>query len=309
MAISIGPAPRTRIAANGSAVRVMSEPKIEIVPASPEPDEVAVAPDRGLGTGVAGHRVIVARRPVLCAAAPSRPNGPWGRSEPDALHFGRLGAPEPARHPERPYRAAPPSRTEPPDRMFDTLSERLRKTLGDLTGRGRISEADVDAAMREIRLSLLEADVNFKVVKDFIARVRERAVGADILYEPDRRPAGRRRSSTRSSSRSCRAVTGRSTSRATRRSCSWPGSRARARRRPPRSSPATSSSSAGARCSSRPTRTDRTRSTSSRPSARASASRSIAHPPAPRWSTSPAAASRRPAARSATPSSSTPPAG
>ena len=66
--------------------------------------------------------------------------------------------------------------------MFDTLSERLRKTLGDLTGRGRISEADVDAAMREIRLSLLEADVNFKVVKDFIARVRERAVGADILH-------------------------------------------------------------------------------------------------------------------------------
>jgi signal recognition particle subunit SRP54 len=65
--------------------------------------------------------------------------------------------------------------------MFDTLSERLRKTLGDLTGRGRISEADVDAAMREIRLSLLEADVNFKVVKDFIGRVRERAVGADIL--------------------------------------------------------------------------------------------------------------------------------
>ncbi len=65
--------------------------------------------------------------------------------------------------------------------MFDTLSERLRKTLADLTGRGRVSEADVDAAMREIRLSLLEADVNFKVVKDFIARVREKAVGAEIL--------------------------------------------------------------------------------------------------------------------------------
>jgi signal recognition particle subunit SRP54 len=65
--------------------------------------------------------------------------------------------------------------------MFDTLSDRLRKTLADLTGRGRVSEADVDAAMREIRLSLLEADVNFKVVRDFIARVRERAVGAEIL--------------------------------------------------------------------------------------------------------------------------------
>ena len=65
--------------------------------------------------------------------------------------------------------------------MFDTLSERLRATLGTLTGRGRISEADVDAAMREVRLALLEADVNFKVVKDFVARVREKAIGQDIL--------------------------------------------------------------------------------------------------------------------------------
>ncbi|HJW22742.1 MAG TPA: signal recognition particle protein [Candidatus Limnocylindrales bacterium] len=65
--------------------------------------------------------------------------------------------------------------------MFDSLSERLRHTLSGLTGRGRVSEADVDAAMREIRLALLEADVNFKVVKDFVARVRERAVGADVL--------------------------------------------------------------------------------------------------------------------------------
>src|SRR5438477_8564989 len=65
--------------------------------------------------------------------------------------------------------------------MFDTLSERLRKTLATLTGRGRISEADVDAAMREIRLALLEADVNFKVVRDLIARVREQSVGTEIL--------------------------------------------------------------------------------------------------------------------------------
>ena len=65
--------------------------------------------------------------------------------------------------------------------MFDTLSDRLRKTLAGLTGRGRVSEADVDAAMREIRLSLLEADVNFKVVKDFVARVRGQAVGAEVL--------------------------------------------------------------------------------------------------------------------------------
>ncbi len=65
--------------------------------------------------------------------------------------------------------------------MFDTLSDRLRGTLATLTGRGRISEADVDAAMREVRLALLEADVNFKVVRDFIARVKERAIGAEVL--------------------------------------------------------------------------------------------------------------------------------
>jgi signal recognition particle subunit SRP54 len=65
--------------------------------------------------------------------------------------------------------------------VFDTLSERLRTTLGNLTGRGRISEADVDTAMREVRLALLEADVNFKVVKDFVGRVREKAIGQDIL--------------------------------------------------------------------------------------------------------------------------------
>jgi signal recognition particle subunit SRP54 len=65
--------------------------------------------------------------------------------------------------------------------VFDTLSERLRHALGELTGRGRVSEADVDAVMREVRLALLEADVNYRVVKEFVARVRERAVGADVL--------------------------------------------------------------------------------------------------------------------------------
>jgi signal recognition particle subunit SRP54 len=65
--------------------------------------------------------------------------------------------------------------------MFDALSDRLRKTLGTLTGHGRVSAADVDAAMREVRLALLEADVNFKVVKDFVERVRERATGVEIL--------------------------------------------------------------------------------------------------------------------------------
>jgi signal recognition particle subunit SRP54 len=65
--------------------------------------------------------------------------------------------------------------------VFDNLSDRLRTTLASLTGRGRVSEADVEAAAREIRLALLEADVNFKVVKDVVGRIRERAVGAEIL--------------------------------------------------------------------------------------------------------------------------------
>jgi len=65
--------------------------------------------------------------------------------------------------------------------MFDNLSDRLQKIFDGLTGKGRLSEADVDVAMREIRMALLEADVNYKVVKQFVARVRDRAVGADVM--------------------------------------------------------------------------------------------------------------------------------
>jgi signal recognition particle subunit SRP54 len=64
--------------------------------------------------------------------------------------------------------------------MFDTLSDKLQGALGDLRGRGVLTEEDLSRAMREIRLALLEADVNFKVVKDFVARVRERAAGAAV---------------------------------------------------------------------------------------------------------------------------------
>ncbi len=65
--------------------------------------------------------------------------------------------------------------------MFENLSQRLQDVFANLTGKGRLSEADVDAAMREIRLALLEADVNFKVVKEFVASVRERAIGQDVM--------------------------------------------------------------------------------------------------------------------------------
>jgi signal recognition particle subunit SRP54 len=65
--------------------------------------------------------------------------------------------------------------------MFQNLSDRLQQIFAGLTGKGRLNEADVDAAMREIRIALLEADVNLGVVKEFVTRVRERAVGSDVL--------------------------------------------------------------------------------------------------------------------------------
>ena len=65
--------------------------------------------------------------------------------------------------------------------MFDSLADKLQGALGDLRKKGKLDEESISRAMREIRLALLEADVNFKVVRDFVARVRERAVGADIL--------------------------------------------------------------------------------------------------------------------------------
>ncbi|GAB4464856.1 MAG: signal recognition particle protein [Armatimonadaceae bacterium] len=65
--------------------------------------------------------------------------------------------------------------------MFDTLAERLQAAFEKLRGNTKLSEADVDTALREVRLALLEADVNFRVVKDFVARVKERAVGERVL--------------------------------------------------------------------------------------------------------------------------------
>ncbi|HLU52491.1 MAG TPA: signal recognition particle protein [Acidimicrobiia bacterium] len=64
--------------------------------------------------------------------------------------------------------------------MFDSLTQRFEGIFSALRGKGRLSEADVDAALREVRLALLEADVNVAVVKTFLARVRERALGADV---------------------------------------------------------------------------------------------------------------------------------
>jgi len=65
--------------------------------------------------------------------------------------------------------------------MFENLTNRLTSVFDVLTGRGAISEADVDAALRAVRLSLIEADVSLPVIKDFLAKVRARAIGADVL--------------------------------------------------------------------------------------------------------------------------------
>lgn len=65
--------------------------------------------------------------------------------------------------------------------MLENLSERLQGIFSGLRSKGRLTEDDINAAMKEIRMALLEADVNFKVVKQFIARTKERCLTADVM--------------------------------------------------------------------------------------------------------------------------------
>ena len=65
--------------------------------------------------------------------------------------------------------------------MFDTLSDRLEGVFKKLRGHGRISESNIDEALREVRLALLEADVNIKVVRDFVEHVKKKALGQEVL--------------------------------------------------------------------------------------------------------------------------------
>ncbi|MCB0062679.1 MAG: signal recognition particle protein [Caldilineaceae bacterium] len=65
--------------------------------------------------------------------------------------------------------------------MFESLTDKLQEIFDNLSKHGKLSEGDVNTAMREVRLALLEADVNFKVVKEFVARVKERAIGAEVM--------------------------------------------------------------------------------------------------------------------------------
>ena len=66
---------------------------------------------------------------------------------------------------------------------FESLSDRLQNALKKITGRGKLHESDIDDMLREVRLSLLEADVNFKVVKKFLKEVKEKAIGEKILND------------------------------------------------------------------------------------------------------------------------------
>lgn len=65
--------------------------------------------------------------------------------------------------------------------MFEMLTERLNGVFKQLRSRGRLNESNIDDAMREVRRALLEADVNYKVARSFIARVKERAIGREVL--------------------------------------------------------------------------------------------------------------------------------
>ncbi|NQT05233.1 MAG: signal recognition particle receptor subunit alpha, partial [Dehalococcoidia bacterium] len=65
--------------------------------------------------------------------------------------------------------------------MFEVLSEKLGKVFRLLGNKGKLTEKDIDEGLRQVRLALLEADFNFKVVKDFTTRVRERSIGTEVL--------------------------------------------------------------------------------------------------------------------------------
>jgi len=65
--------------------------------------------------------------------------------------------------------------------VFESLAEKLQNTLGKLKGKGKLTEKDVKEAMREVKLALLEADVNFRVVKNFVNKVKERSIGHEVM--------------------------------------------------------------------------------------------------------------------------------
>ena len=65
--------------------------------------------------------------------------------------------------------------------IFSSLAEKLQDTFDKLRGKGKLSESDVKSALKEVKMALLEADVNYKVVKDFVKKIEERAVGKEVM--------------------------------------------------------------------------------------------------------------------------------
>ncbi len=297
--------------ASGSAIRVTSDPKIEIVAAVQRRMNAWLRQSgeaNGLRTDGAAYRARVGRRrdhrPRHVATTLRYTPPASVRQNPRTTRTVAASA--------RGRRATTIQPESGPGPCSTPSASACARPSARLTGRGRISEADVDAAMREVRLALLEADVNFKVVKDFIARVRERAIGDGRPREPDGRPAGRQDRQRRAGRAAARRRRSRPST-----SVGQPGGRRHGRppglgqdddRRP--SSPATSSSRAAGRCSWPPTRTARPPRTSSRRSARP-LDIPVYRAPAGHVGRRhrPRRASRPPGARSATSSSSTRPAG
>ena len=74
--------------------------------------------------------------------------------------------------------------------MFESLSDRLHDVFRQLRGHGRLTEENIQEALREVRIALLEADVNFRVVKDFVDAVAEKAVGQEVTASTGSGPAG-----------------------------------------------------------------------------------------------------------------------
>ena len=87
--------------------------------------------------------------------------------------------------------------------MFDSLSGKLQNAFRNLRGLGKISESNVGDALREVRMALLEADVNFKVARDFIERVKTKSLGAEVV--PASSPASRSSKSSTTNSWTCSA--------------------------------------------------------------------------------------------------------
>src|SRR3984893_13583199 len=105
----------------------------------------------------------------------------WPKATPTRCSWSPRSSPRPSAGSLRRSRDARAAAGRAAAAVFDSLAEKLQGTLAGVRNRGTLTEQDIDAAMREIRLALLEADVNFKVVRQFTAQLKERCLGADVV--------------------------------------------------------------------------------------------------------------------------------